>query len=116
KKAMRLNPYYPFNYLFTLGVAFCTTERIEEAAAAHKRALTRNPDFLFSQFCLAACSLALGREDEARAARAEALRISPNFSMKVAKQRFPESPTGQKLPSDHCCSKAEKWLSAELGE
>lgn len=89
KKAMRLNPHFPVYYLFALGSGYIFTEQYEEAVVAHERALTRNPDFLGSHLALAFIYSTLGREEEARAQVAEVLRISPGYSLEVAKQRAP---------------------------
>jgi tetratricopeptide (TPR) repeat protein len=53
EKAMRLNPHYSYEYLYHLGVAYAATGRMEEAIAAQKRVLTRNPDFLLAHIELA---------------------------------------------------------------
>jgi adenylate cyclase len=89
EKAMRLNPHYPVNYLFTLGFAYSTLERYEEAMATLKRALTRSPDDLGIHLVLAVIYSEIGREEEARAHVAEALRINPQLSMKVLEQIIP---------------------------
>ena len=85
---MRLNPHFPEYYLFVLGAGYTFTEQYEESIAAHKRALTRNPDFLASHVALAFLYSVLGRE-EARAEVKEVLRINPGFSLEVARQRMP---------------------------
>jgi len=89
EKAMRLNPRHPVTYLHSLGLAYRLTGRNEEALAAYKRALARNPDLLVAHFMLAAIYSELGREEEARAEVAELLRLSPGFSLEVARQRTP---------------------------
>src|SRR5262249_5865403 len=48
EKAIRLNPRYPFDFPYTLGSAYRLVGRYEEAIAAQKRALLRNPNWLFS--------------------------------------------------------------------
>lgn len=89
EKAMRLNPHYPVFYLYNLGHAYHHMGRHEEAIAAQKRALTRNPDFMPAHFQLASIFSELGREDEARAEVAEILRINPNFTLEGARQKVP---------------------------
>jgi adenylate cyclase len=63
--------------------------RYEEAIAAFKRALTRRNPILPAHQFLATIYSRLGREEEARAEVAEILRISPNFSLEVLRQRLP---------------------------
>jgi tetratricopeptide (TPR) repeat protein len=52
KKAIRLNPRYPFIYAFHLGWAYNLTGRYEESIAALKQALLRNPNWLSSHLHL----------------------------------------------------------------
>jgi adenylate cyclase len=89
KKAMRLNPHYPVTYLYTLGFAYMTTGQDEKAIEAQKKAITRNPNFLASHVMLAGIYMKMGREEEARTHVAEALRISPNLSLDVWRERLP---------------------------
>ena len=63
--------------------------RYEEAIAAYKKALTRNPDLPPAHHCLAVVYSELGREEEARAEAAEVLRINPKYSLEVLRQSAP---------------------------
>jgi tetratricopeptide (TPR) repeat protein len=63
--------------------------RYEEAITALKRARIGNPEFLGAPLSLTIAYSESGREEEARAAAAEILRISPKFSLEVWKQRAP---------------------------
>ena len=63
--------------------------RPEEAIAPLKQYLTRNPNALDPHLNLAAVYSELGREVEAQAEAAEVLRINPQFSLEVHKQRVP---------------------------
>ena len=58
EQALRLNPYYPAWYLIQLGQAYQGTGRIEEAIAAYKQLLVRNPNFLYAYTNLAFSYLA----------------------------------------------------------
>jgi adenylate cyclase len=89
KKAMRLNPLYSVRYLWSLGHAYLMTRQYEKAISAVKRALKQNPDFLPPHILLAIIYSELGREEEARDEAAEILRINPNFSLEVWRQRRP---------------------------
>src|SRR5262249_32859441 len=64
EKAMRLNPHYPPVYLFILGHSYYLMGRDEEAIAAYKKVLIRNPNSPAHQF-LATIYSRLGREEEA---------------------------------------------------
>jgi tetratricopeptide (TPR) repeat protein len=48
EKAMRLDPRYQFGFPFNLGRAYSFVGRYEEAIAAQKQALLRNPNWLLS--------------------------------------------------------------------
>jgi hypothetical protein len=58
-------------------------------AAPLKQYLTRYPNILGPHLTLAAVYSELGKEAEARAEAAEVLRINPNFSLEVHRQRVP---------------------------
>ncbi len=87
EKAIRLNPRYPAQYLVNLGWAYTLTRQYEEAIAVLKRAITRNPDLLPAYVFLAVVYSESSREEEARAAAAEVMRISPHFSLEGYQQR-----------------------------
>jgi adenylate cyclase len=63
--------------------------RYEEALTALKGALAVNRNHLGAHLELAATYSELGREEDARAEVAEVLRLSPNFSLEVHRQRLP---------------------------
>jgi adenylate cyclase len=87
---MRLDPFYPAWYEFYLGDALFQTGRYDEAVTALKRGAERNPNYPAFPLYTAASYAMLGREEEARSAAAEVLRINPRFSLKawVAHIRF----------------------------
>jgi tetratricopeptide (TPR) repeat protein len=89
KKAIRLNPIPPNWYLFSLGDAYRLTEQYEVAIAAYKRVLHRNPDDMRAHIGLTATYSLAGREEEARAAAAEVLRINPKFSLEHVVKTLP---------------------------
>jgi len=86
EKAIRLNPRYPAEYLGILGQAYTLTRQYEEAIAVLKSAITRNPNLAAYVF-LAVSYSESNREEEARAAAAEILRLSPHFSLEGYQQR-----------------------------
>jgi len=81
KKAIRLNPFPPNWYFYSLGNVFFVIGQYEKAAEAYQRAIQRSPDFLLVRIGLAASFGALDREEEARAAAIEVLRIDPKFTL-----------------------------------
>jgi tetratricopeptide (TPR) repeat protein len=72
-----------------LGQAYCESGRYKEAIATLKPSVDRIPNLLHAHLFLTIAYSELGRETEARAAAAEILRINPNFSLEVMKQRAP---------------------------
>jgi adenylate cyclase len=89
EQAMRLDPRSPVFYLWTLGQTYRLMGRYEEAIAAQKRALSRNPNHLPSYVHLASMYGELGRKEEAQAATREILRLSPHFSIEQLRPRLP---------------------------
>jgi adenylate cyclase len=63
KKAMRLDPHYPAQYLSFLGLAQFCMEQLEEAAITLERAHKRNPEL--EAYPIVATYAHLGREEEA---------------------------------------------------
>jgi tetratricopeptide (TPR) repeat protein len=67
--------------------AYALAGRLEEAAALSQRQLQQFPNFLWAHLQLTDIYSQLGREAEAQAAAAEVLRLNPQFSLEVHKQR-----------------------------
>ncbi|MBI3795455.1 MAG: adenylate/guanylate cyclase domain-containing protein [Deltaproteobacteria bacterium] len=86
QQAMRLDPNYPAIYLFFLGLAYQLTRQYEEAIDALQRSLIVNPSMGVSHLTLAIIYSELDREEEARTEMSEALRISPDYSLKADEQ------------------------------
>lgn len=85
KKAMRLGPYYPAFFLFTLGSVYSSVGRYEEAIAAFNQLRDRcrkgECPSMWWQLSLAGVYVKLGREEEARALVSEALETNPKLSL-----------------------------------
>lgn len=81
EKAMRLNPLPPAFYSLHFGHAYRSLGRLEEAIAMYKKTIALTPDNIFAHISLAASCAMTGKEEEARAAAKEALRIDPKFSV-----------------------------------
>ena len=89
KEAIRLNPHYPVWYLDILGWAYRLMKRYEEAKEVLHRALIRNPDFLTTHALLAMVYIETGHIEEARAQVEEILRINPDYSLELLRERLP---------------------------
>jgi adenylate cyclase len=81
EKAIRLNPLGPAPFYGDLGFALRLTGRLEEAVGFYKKALERAPNDFWFHAHIAALYIMMGRDEEARAAAAEVLRINPKFSV-----------------------------------
>jgi adenylate cyclase len=68
KKAMRLDPHYPPDYLYHLGKAQFFMGQLDVAAATLEEVKRRFPDYDWTFFYLAAVYGQLGREQEAKSA------------------------------------------------
>ena len=88
-RAMRLNPRYPFFYLWTLGHAYYLTERRQEALDTFARILEHNPNFVPAHAYRAVVFSELGRMREARAAWDKASQLSPGASLANLRARLP---------------------------
>jgi tetratricopeptide (TPR) repeat protein len=89
RQAMRLNPRYPFYYLWTLGHASFLTGRTQDAMDAFRKIVEQNPNFLPAHAYLAVLYSEMGRQEEARAAWAVASRLSPGASLAIIRERLP---------------------------
>ncbi len=89
EQALRRKPTVVDDHLASIGAAYNLAGKPEEAIAPLKQFTTRYPNILGSHLGLAAAYSKLGKEAEARAEAAEVLRLNPNYSLEVARQRFP---------------------------
>ena len=91
EKGMRLNPRAPnyWFYLFELGHAYHWLGQTEKAIALQKRVLLLNPNNFVAHLELATIYDELGREEEARAEVAEALKLNPVYSLEALRERHP---------------------------
>jgi tetratricopeptide (TPR) repeat protein len=78
---MRLDPFYPDIALYFLAEARFALGQYDEAVAALKQRLARNPQSETSYALLASCHGHLGQVTEGRAAWAELKRLAPDFSI-----------------------------------
>jgi adenylate cyclase len=110
EKAMRLDPESAAYYSFHLGWAYRLLGRYEEAIAAQKRALTRNPEFLPAHIELARLYHELGREEEARAEEVTVRRLSPNIPLEVLREKA--APKKQKAEPEGFFARSSANLKA----
>jgi len=82
KKAMRLSPYYPSWYLPILGLSYRLTGQYEEAISALEGWRDRKAKGMLPHIVLAFTYVEAGREEDAQASVAEALKQNPKASIK----------------------------------
>ena len=81
KKAIRLEPFAPSKYYYHLGGAYLRTGQCDEAISACEEAVRRGRNTPAAYRSATVAYSICGREEEARAAAAEVLRINPKFSL-----------------------------------
>jgi adenylate cyclase len=79
QQATRIDPFNPIG-LSTLGFSYILTGQYEEGIRTCKKAADLSPENIYVQLCLASAHSATGREETARVAAAEVLKINPRFS------------------------------------
>jgi len=89
KKAIRLNPFPPVYYFYSLGRSYMMTGRYEEAIKTYKKSLSVNPNFLRAHLGLTATYILSDRVAEAKVAATEILRINPKFSLEHFSKTLP---------------------------
>ncbi len=87
-QAMRLNPFHPEWYWFSLATAFYAARRYGEALDANRKIAYATR--AWNRARVAACLAQLGRLDEARAETAEVLRLKPDFSILAEMPHYEE--------------------------
>jgi TolB-like protein len=81
QKSIRLNPFAPGYYFHAFSLTCRMAGRYSEALEQAKKAVEQDPRNPIAHIALAASLFLVGREEEARAAAADVLRINPNFSV-----------------------------------
>jgi tetratricopeptide (TPR) repeat protein len=95
RKALRLEPIPPDNYVQQLALVYLQTGDCKEAIAACDKGLKREPDSLNNHAIMAAVYGSCGKEKEARKEATEVLRINPKFTVESYARILP-----YKNPSD----------------
>jgi len=93
-RAWRLSPFDPFNYFFlaAAGLTEFIAGRYESAIPWLRKALRLNPRFLPAHRHLVTSLANAGRDEEAREAARELLRIEPGFDIRTLARWYPLQP------------------------
>jgi adenylate cyclase len=102
KKAMKLDPLYPALFNSPIAQHHFDRGEYEEALAAVRK--VNLPDFFPTQLWLAAIYAQLGRDQEARAAVEELLRLRPDYTI----ERYIEETRKRNVPDD----RIRRWVAA----
>jgi adenylate cyclase len=89
ERALHCTPRIVDEHLSSVGVTYSLAGKPEEAIAPLRQYLTHYVNHLGTHLALAAVYSELGRDTEAQAEAAEVLRINPQFSLEVHKERVP---------------------------
>ncbi len=89
EQALRRKPLFANGHLEDIGDVYAGAGRFEEAIPLLRQYLSLYPNILSARLALAAVYSELGKAAEARTEAAEVLRINPQFSLEVHKQRVP---------------------------
>jgi adenylate cyclase len=81
-KALRLDPLPSSFMLLLAGITYSNSGLPDKAIEVCRKAVAMEVNFVHGYSVLARAFAALGRDDEARSAAAEVLRINPDFSIK----------------------------------
>jgi adenylate cyclase len=88
-QALRLKPLVADQHSFQVGAAYAVAGYYDEAREPLQRFLSHYPNLLPAHLMLAIVYSELGQTTEAQKGAAEVLRLNPNFSLEVHKQREP---------------------------
>jgi rhodanese-related sulfurtransferase len=116
REAMRLDPRYPYEYLFWLGLAQFNMEQFEYAAQTLNKATQGNPEDDRSLILLAAAYGHLGRVEEAR--------FAVEAQNQVRERRNTQRPDSDVvlqgiesfLPGPYALEDVDLWLFQESGD
>ena len=87
KKAIRLNPIQPINYLNQLAFAYSYTKQYEKAISLWEQTIKRNPDYYYAYLGLTVAYQLTGKKDKAQKSAAELMRVRPKFSVSMLEKR-----------------------------
>jgi TolB-like protein/DNA-binding winged helix-turn-helix (wHTH) protein/predicted Zn-dependent protease len=89
EQALRRKPLIADQHLINVGTAYYLAEKPAEAVTPLQQFLARYPNIPGAHLSLAAVYSELGKEAEAQVEATEVLRLSPQFSLAVHKERVP---------------------------
>ena len=89
KKALAMSPIPPARALRLVCIASRKARRYEEAVAACRQSLQREPNDMLSHLTLAATFVEMEKMEEARAEITEVLRIDPRYTVEHVPRSFP---------------------------
>jgi adenylate cyclase len=96
RSAMRLNPFYPVNYLAVLGDALVHQGRTSDALVAFHGLVRRNPNYISAHLHLAGLYCEAGKIEKAQHEIAEVLRINPSYRVPMASSFYLSSDESRK--------------------
>jgi adenylate cyclase len=96
RHSMRLNPFYPVNYLAVLADSLVQQGRSQEALDVLDELVRRQPNYISAYLHRAGLYVALGNMEEARAAVAQLLRINPQYRVAAAASFYLSSDESRK--------------------
>jgi len=88
RAAMRLNPFYPVNYLAVLADALVHQGRNREAVDVLGQIVSRSPNFISAHLHLAGLYDQSGEKENAQKEVAEVLRINPAYRLTMARRFY----------------------------
>jgi tetratricopeptide (TPR) repeat protein len=89
EEALRLNPKPPNVYLHNYGATLRDSGLYDAAIVQAKKATEKKPNDLLAHVVLTSCYSQAGREEEAREAAKEVLRLNPKFSVAQMQRTIP---------------------------
>lgn len=88
-RAIKLNPYYSYEYLNTYGIAWYVLGDYEQAITSLEASQLRNPNHLMVKLMLAASYVEAQRIPEAEWIVTELLQLSPNLNLSTVANNIP---------------------------
>ncbi|MDH5424392.1 MAG: winged helix-turn-helix domain-containing protein [Gammaproteobacteria bacterium] len=90
-KAVKLNPYYSYEYLITYGIAYYHLKNYDKAVEVLERAYKRNTNHIHIRILLTASYIGAGQQDEAEWLVSELALTNPAITVSSVKNTIPFS-------------------------